>query len=118
MRIILDNAKLHHDATGKLPEDQFEIMFNKAAKAPAMLRGKYGRFAHHKVLIVSNKSGPVKVLTGSTNFSVTGLYVNSNHVIVFDDPKVATAYSKAFNDSWDAKMWGGGQKLNAFPEAA
>jgi hypothetical protein len=120
VRLILDNAKLHHDSTGKLPEDQFEAMFTKAAKSgAAVIRGKFARFAHHKVMIVSDAKGPTKVLTGSTNFSVTGLYVNSNHVIIFDEPSVAAAYSKTFNDCWDAKMWGGGssKKFNAFPEA-
>jgi phosphatidylserine/phosphatidylglycerophosphate/cardiolipin synthase-like enzyme len=42
----------------------------------------------------------VKVLTGSTNFSVTGIYVNANHVIVFNDPKVAAKYSEVFEQVW------------------
>lgn len=120
VRLILDNAKLHHDSTGKLPEDQFEVMFNgKAKKGAAMMRGQFARFAHHKVMIVSDATGPRKVLTGSTNFSVTGLYVNSNHVIIFDEPSVAKAYSDTFNVCWDAKMWGGGgsRKFNASDEA-
>lgn len=97
IRMILDNATLHHDATASTPEDQFEALFTKAAKGKAaILRGKYNRFAHDKVLIVSDASGPVKVLTGSTNFSVTGIYVNANHVIVFNDPKVAGVYSQVF----------------------
>jgi len=45
--------------------------------------------------------GAVKVLTGSTNFSVTGLYVNSNHVLVFNDPKVATKYAEVFAEAWN-----------------
>ena len=45
----------------------------------------------------------VKVLTGSTNFSVTGMYVNSNHVIVFNDPDVADLYSQLFEEVWDDK---------------
>jgi hypothetical protein len=69
----------------------------KAAKGKAViLRGKFNRFAHDKVLIVSDSKGPVKVLTGSTNFSVTGLYVNANHVMVFNDPAVAGTYSQVF----------------------
>ena len=54
------------------------------------MRGKFSRYAHDKVFIVSQQGDRrEKVLTGSTNFSVTGLYVNSNHVLVFNDPKVA-----------------------------
>lgn len=104
IRIILDNASLHHNAAGSTPEDQFEALFNKAAKAPAaMLRGMFGRFSHDKVLIVSKGKTPAKVLTGSTNFSVTGLYVNANHVLLFDDAGVAAEYSKVFNESWNDK---------------
>jgi phosphatidylserine/phosphatidylglycerophosphate/cardiolipin synthase-like enzyme len=31
---------------------------------------------------------------------VTGIYVNSNHVIVFNDPKVAAKYSEVFEQVW------------------
>lgn len=108
MRMILDNAPLHHDASKPKPEDEFQKLFDKAAKGDAEIkRGKFGRFAHDKVFIVSNNKGAVKVLTGSTNFSVTGLYVNSNHVIVFNDPKVAETYSQVFNLAWDTDVKAG-----------
>lgn len=105
IRIILDNATLHH-GTGKA-EDAFETQFKKIAKNKnAIQRGKFGRFAHDKVLIVSDTKSKqaVKVLTGSTNFSVTGMYVNSNHVLVFDNPEVATLYSKVFAEAWTDKV--------------
>ncbi|MGH9746770.1 MAG: phospholipase D-like domain-containing protein [Candidatus Acidiferrales bacterium] len=104
MRIILDNASLHHNSGLTKPEDQLEKLFNAQAKAPAEIkRGKFGRFAHDKVLIVSKGAGSStasRVLTGSTNFSVTGMYVNSNHIVVFNDANVATQYLKVFNESW------------------
>lgn len=103
IRMILDNASLHHSPAAPKPEDQFETLFIKAATGGAtIVRGKFGRFAHDKVFIVSNKSGPVKVLTGSTNFSVTGVYVNSNHVLVFNDKKVAAQYADVFEESLTA----------------
>ncbi|HEX5229958.1 MAG TPA: phospholipase D-like domain-containing protein [Bryobacteraceae bacterium] len=110
IRVILDNATLHHNSSGSKPEDKFTAQFQQAAKSgAAILRGKYGRFAHDKVLIVSNDDGTdpanaVKVLTGSTNFSVTGLYVNANHVLIFDDAAVAKQYSAVFNESWNDKV--------------
>jgi phosphatidylserine/phosphatidylglycerophosphate/cardiolipin synthase-like enzyme len=100
LRIILDNAALHHSVAKPKPEDQFEKLFIKAAGQSQIKRGKFGNFAHNKVFVVSNKSGPLKVLTGSTNFSVTGFYVNSNHVIVFNDPVVAKTYADVFEESW------------------
>jgi hypothetical protein len=105
VRVILDNAALHHNAQGTEVEDKFAGEFTKAQKGDAaILRGKFGRYSHDKVLIVSNAQGPLKVLTGSTNFSVTGIYVNSNHVLVFDEKEVAAVYSEAFDQSWNSHV--------------
>jgi hypothetical protein len=105
IRIILDNAPLHHDTKNPKPEDQFETLFRAAANAPAdILRGNFDRYSHDKVFIVYEDKAPLKVLTGSTNFSVTGLYVNSNHVIVFHDKKVADTYAQVFQAAWDDKV--------------
>ena len=106
IRIILDNSKGHHDKQNSKPEDQFEKLFKKAAgNKELMKRGKFSRFAHDKVFIVSKKgkkaNNPKYVLTGSTNFSVTGLYVNSNHVLVYRDTKVAELYAGLFQQVWD-----------------
>jgi phosphatidylserine/phosphatidylglycerophosphate/cardiolipin synthase-like enzyme len=105
IRIILDNASLHHNTKAPEPEDQFETAFNKAAKAPAEIkRGKFARFAHDKVFVISQGENAVKVLTGSTNFSVTGLYVNSNHVLVFKDARIAKTYADVFNLAWNTDV--------------
>lgn len=149
IRLILDNADLHHSTTQPKPEDQVETLFNQAAKAPAaILRGSFGRYAHDKIFVVykyadapaqaadtitqaANASHrttdaphaasarttdasarpdegfrtriPIKVLTGSTNFSVTGLYVNANHVLIFNNGAVAGLYAKVFQESWNDK---------------
>jgi len=104
VRVILDNATLHHSTTDPKREDQFETLFRQKAKKGAdIIRGRFDRYAHDKVLIVRTKTGKAKtVLTGSTNFSVTGLYVNSNHVLIFDDPDVADTYEQVFQAAWDA----------------
>jgi hypothetical protein len=102
IRIILDNASLHHDSSGTLAEDQFEALFMKQVKGNAAIkRGKFGRFSHDKIFIVYNNNSPVKVLLGSTNFSVTGMYVNSNHVLIFNDETVAQTYASVFEESWN-----------------
>ena len=108
VRIILDNAQLHvthkDPKSGKTivpPEDTFTKLFNSQAKAPAeIVRGSFARYSHDKVFIISKGGVATQVLTGSTNFSVTGLYVNANHVLVFDDANVANEYEKVFAQSW------------------
>ena len=102
-RIILDNADLHHDPSDPTPEDQFADMFVAQAGATKLLRGRFGRYAHNKIFIAYQDGTPRRVLTGSTNFSVTGLYVNSNHVIVFDDAQVAQLYADLFQQVWTDK---------------
>ena len=111
IRIILDDAPLHATKRGqkaksgkaKQPtwEDKFTTAFKKAAKKDAdILRAHFQRYSHDKVFVVSKAGKGRTVLTGSTNFSVTGMYVNSNHVVVFDDPSVADTYYKLFEAVW------------------
>jgi phosphatidylserine/phosphatidylglycerophosphate/cardiolipin synthase-like enzyme len=65
--------------------------------------GDFKRFAHDKVLIKKDKDGnAVKVLTGSTNFSVRGLYAQANNVLIFDDPGTADLYEQAFQTAFTA----------------
>ncbi|EBA05055.1 Phosphatidylserine/phosphatidylglycerophosphate/ cardioli pin synthase and related enzyme [Rhodobacteraceae bacterium HTCC2150] len=46
---------------------------------------------HQKFMILGNS-----VLTGSTNFTTTGVTKNLNHVVVINDAEVANAYKKEF----------------------
>lgn len=112
LRLILDNAALHHSAKDPKPEDEVEDLLEKA-RTGTVLRGKFGRYSHDKIFVVrkdnaklDGKKQPgsaVKVLTGSTNLSVTGLYVNSNHVIVFTEKKIATKYAELFDTCWTSR---------------
>jgi phosphatidylserine/phosphatidylglycerophosphate/cardiolipin synthase-like enzyme len=114
VRIILDDAPLHSTKSGQktksgLPkgptwEDKFSTAFKKAAKSgAALLRGHFARYSHDKIFSVSKSAKATTILTGSTNFSVTGMYVNSNHVLIFDDPDVAATYHDLFQSIWDGK---------------
>ena len=103
IRIILDNATLHRTQAGKptTEEDDFEARFNAAAVAGAELfRCRFGRYSHCKIIILKKNGTAFRVLTGSTNFAITGLCVNANHVLLFDRPNVAKYYSDVFNNVW------------------
>jgi len=105
IRILLDNASLHHNAKKPKPEDNFETAFAAAAHSTAYLkRGHFTRFQHNKVFILKKGGNAIKVLTGSTNFSITGIYVNSNHVAIFNDVTVAKAYADVFDEAWNDDM--------------
>ena len=105
LRLILDNAGLHHDATGTKAEDRLEALIRAAQGAhDCIKRGKFKRYAHDKVMIIKQGGVAKKVLTGSTNFAITGLYVNSNHVLLFDDAATAGQYEQVFQAAWTGNV--------------
>lgn len=102
IKIILDDADKHGLPTSM--ESKFETLFKQqAANNADIQRGDFLALAHSKVFIQLKNGKPIKVLTGSTNFSTNGLYVNSNHVIIFDHKKVADLYSDVFDASFTAE---------------
>jgi phosphatidylserine/phosphatidylglycerophosphate/cardiolipin synthase-like enzyme len=64
-------------------------------------RTHFGHLQHHKVLIARRNGVPFKVLSGSTNFSFRGLYIQSNNALVFKDPDVAGLFGKVFDRAFE-----------------
>jgi phosphatidylserine/phosphatidylglycerophosphate/cardiolipin synthase-like enzyme len=61
-------------------------------------QGHFDRFQHNKVFIKRDASGKAqRVLFGSMNFSVRGVYVQANNVAVVDDPATAGMFAAAFD---------------------
>lgn len=57
-----------------------------------------GHFAHNKFVIICDKDRkPLRVLTGSTNWTFTGLCTQANNGLIIDDADVA----QDFLDAWD-----------------
>ena len=98
LRAFLDNATLH-TKKGALEIDAHNLLV-KSAGAANVKQGHFQRFAHNKVLIQKKNGKAVKVLTGSANFSVRGLYVQANNILVFDDPTTAELYATAFEQAF------------------
>jgi hypothetical protein len=110
LRMVLDNSATH---TGKDSEgidafeDQFEAQFNQQAVAPsALIRGRFHSLAHSKVFIQKRTATneAVKVLTGSTNFSTNGFYINANHVMIFTNKTIAKLYADTFAASFGVDL--------------
>ena len=85
----------------KPPTNDENIDVRKPLRAQVDLSDRLvstGHFAHNKIVIFcDSKSNPTSVLTGSTNWTPTGLCTQANNTLIIDDPKVAAAY-KAY---WD-----------------
>jgi phosphatidylserine/phosphatidylglycerophosphate/cardiolipin synthase-like enzyme len=99
LRAFLDDATLHTKSTAREPQAKAALI--DSAGQENVMTGHFQRFAHSKVMILKNETGtPIKVLTGSANFSVRGLYVQANNVLIFTDPKVADLYEEAFQQAF------------------
>ena len=62
-----------------------------------------GHFAHNKFVVFCDANGkPQKVLTGSLNWTYTGLCTQANNSIIVEDPDVAADYLAAWNRLKDA----------------
>lgn len=98
LRAVLDDAPLHAGDTAMEPLAKAKLI--ASAGSANIKTGHFHRFAHCKVLIQKKNGKPIKVLTGSANFSVRGLYVQANNVLVFEDAPTADLYEQAFNQAF------------------
>ncbi|HLY98030.1 MAG TPA: phospholipase D-like domain-containing protein [Candidatus Angelobacter sp.] len=105
LRAFLDDAPLHTKAGAIEPQARKAI--TSAAGASNVVSGHFNRFAHCKVMIQRRNGKPVKVLTGSANFSIRGLYVQANNVIVINDPKTANEYGQVFDQAFSLQQKAG-----------
>ena len=56
-----------------------------------------GSIPHNKFMVLSQNGVPTAVLTGSTNWTSTGLCTQTNNALVIDSPKVAQRYIDYWN---------------------
>jgi hypothetical protein len=120
VRMYLDDFISKDAKTGK--QSGHGLPTSPETKAAARLtaagvqinRGHFKRFAHDKILIMKDADGKAsKVLTGSANFSVRGLYVQANSILVFEDPAIAAQYEQVFEAVFTAAAKFQGSKLAA-----
>lgn len=108
LRAILDNAQLHTkpDKQGNFPpEVKAAQMIIAAAGGANVKQGHFARFQHNKVIIKRDAQGNAqRVLFGSMNFSVRGLYVQANNIVIVDDPAFASLFGQAFDVAFEGNV--------------
>jgi hypothetical protein len=67
----------------------------------AVRTGHFSGLSHNKVMVRRKDGVAEAVLCGSANFTVRGLYVQANSVLVFEEPQVAKLYAQAFDQAWE-----------------
>ena len=98
VRVFQDNSESHTD-----PGSMELEAIRKLKKANVKVKtGNFNRFQHNKVMIQKRKGKAVKVLTGSANFSLRGVYVQANSVLNLSDADVADLYEQAFEQAFSA----------------
>ncbi|MGZ4861355.1 MAG: phospholipase D-like domain-containing protein [Halobacteriota archaeon] len=97
-RVIQDDSDSHTKQSALEPQ---AVKALEEKNATAKL-GHFRQLAHNKVFIQKRAGHAIKVLTGSTNFSIRGLYVQANSVAIFNDPKIADLYEQAFEQAFNA----------------
>jgi len=106
LRMLLDD---HDEAEaidngGKKSDPEYKKEFGEkfdTSSGSVLVRHKFSRLAHCKILIqkdiVTGKA--IKVLTGSTNFTLNGLYINANHILILTQPEALKFYKQLFDES-------------------
>jgi hypothetical protein len=82
-------------------ESRCAVRLQGTAGEANVRRTHFGHLQHHKVLIARRNGVPFKVLSGSTNFSFRGLYIQSNNALVFEDPDVAGLFGRVFDRAFE-----------------
>jgi phosphatidylserine/phosphatidylglycerophosphate/cardiolipin synthase-like enzyme len=74
--------------------EENRLLFNAILRSTADVKIDFNpNIFHQKFMVLGNS-----VLTGSTNFTNTGVTKNLNHIITFNDAEVANAFKKEFRE--------------------
>jgi phosphatidylserine/phosphatidylglycerophosphate/cardiolipin synthase-like enzyme len=94
LRILIDDSAKH----GKAASDESKAAKLLAASAGAanVKRHHFASLQHNKVVVAKRNDAAFAVFTGSTNFSLRGLYIQANNGLLFRDADIAGWYAKAF----------------------
>lgn len=103
MELLGTRVRAIIDDHGEQREDESceTISSRRLGAAGALVkRQHFGRQQHNKVLLVRRNGVAVKVLAGSTNFALRGLYIQANNALLFDDATVAAKFGELFEAYW------------------
>ncbi|HEY9002066.1 MAG TPA: phospholipase D-like domain-containing protein [Mucilaginibacter sp.] len=96
------------NGTGKSPKGENADKKDENILARKKLDGKINlydrmvntktRFAHNKFVVICDNDQPVKVLTGTTNWTPDGVFAQVNNSILIDDAVLAGAYLEEWKE--------------------
>ncbi len=106
VEVILSNAdssekedgktKKVYDGTNAETREELRTVLGDALHDRLLAKGNY--IGHNKFVVYVNKAGTAKaVLTGSTNWTPTGLCAQSNNILIMEDDAIAARYLDYWN---------------------
>ena len=108
VRIIIDDSTSKNKAgvitghgTAESPESQSADRLSVSAGEANVRRTHFQGLQHHKVIVFKKDGKAAKVLTGSTNFSFRGIYIQANNAMLFHNAEVADLYARVFQRAFD-----------------
>ena len=111
MRAVIDDHGEQGDADSAETISAGRIV----AAGGEVRRMHFSRRQHNKVLVIKRGGVPVKAIAGSTNFSLRGLYIQANNVLLFSDPTVAKLFADVFDAYWDPAVKDAGRLFRKNP---
>jgi hypothetical protein len=102
LRVLIDNSAKHGKPTSD--ETKAAKRLAKSAGADNVARHHFSSLQHNKIVIASRGKGdrkkPFAVFTGSTNYSLRGLYIQCNNALLFQDAEIAEWYQNDFDKAF------------------
>lgn len=110
VRLVLEQDYLRADnppddpftLTGGAEDEENRALFAAMLRANIDVRADYNPHIFHQKFIIRD-SGKTRraLLTGSTNFTPTGVGKNLNHIVVLHDQRVCNEYDLEFEEIWN-----------------
>ena len=98
LRILIDDSAKH----GKPGSDETKAAKALSASAGAenVKRHHFTSLQHNKIVIAKRGGKGFAVFTGSTNYSLRGLYIQANNALLFHDADIADMYATDFETAF------------------
>ena len=98
LRAIIDDSTDNRDPT--TCESTGAARLQVSAGPSHVKRMHFGNLQHNKVLIARRNGKPFRVLAGSTNFTLRGIYIQANNLLEFTHDDVTGLYGQVFDAYW------------------
>lgn len=104
------------DVAARVQNDANRRIFAAVMRGGVHVRTDFNPAIFHQKFVVRDIDGPSPaVLTGSANFTPTGMHANLNHVCIMHSKTAASEYADEFAEIWDGTFGANRQRHDPAP---